>query len=645
MGLFRKAVVLTAMLLGTMQLEAQVVLPPIFNCNMVLQKGIEIPVWGWASPGEKVTVTFENHTAVAKAGKDGKWSVKLPAMNYGGPYNMVIKGKNLRTIENIMIGEVWICSGQSNMEWPVASTKNADAEISAADYSDIRLFTVPKKIAQFPGQRLDEGEWWECSPVSVPSFSAVAYFFGRELYQKLKVPIGLINTSWGGTVAETWTSSETVAKDPDFAPMLDKLRKMDLNEYARLQKEELKARLGELPETDEGLVDGNALWAQISYDDQSWKSMNLPGYVEENGMSGFDGVVWFRKVFEVGENGAGKAAKINLAKIDDSDQVWINGTFVGGMENRYNDSRSYGIPEGVLKNGQNVVVIRMVDTGGNGGVYGDKSDLNIKIASTEIPLSGSWKYKIGKVSDVMTQLGPNDFPTLLYNGMIEPIVPYGIRGAIWYQGESNADRAEQYKRVFPNMINDWRNHWRQGDFPFLFVQLANFMRPSETPQESNWAKLREAQLQTLQLPETGMAVIIDAGEANDIHPRDKQTVGHRLALSAQKVAYKQELIYSGPTYKEMKTNGDKVVVLFENVGNSLKVKDKYGYVKGFAVAGNDKKFHWAIARITGENRIEIVSSEVKEPVAVRYAWADNPDDANLYNSDDLPASPFRTDNW
>jgi sialate O-acetylesterase len=397
-------------------------------------------------------------------------------MNYGGPYNMVIKGKNLRTIEGILIGEVWVCSGQSNMEWPVSKVSNAEAEIAAADYPEIRLFTVNKRIAQFPEENLEEGEWWQCSPVSVPNFSAVGYFFGRELYKKLKVPIGLINTSWGGTVAETWSSKETISKDPDFAAQLETLKKMDMEK--------------------------------------------------------------------------------NTAKI-----------------------------------------------------------------------------------------GPNQFPTLLFNGMINPIIPYGIRGAIWYQGESNADRAQQYKRVFPDMIKDWRNHWGQGAIPFLFVQLANYTKPVDVPSESNWAELREAQTQTLDLENTGMAVIIDAGEANDIHPRDKQTVGYRLALSARKVAYKEDLVYSGPMYKEMKIEGNKAIISFDNMGKGLKVKDKYGYLKGFAIAGEDRKFHWAKAKITGLDTIEVSSPDVEKPISVRYGWANNPDDVNLYNSEDLPASPFRTDDW
>lgn len=464
--------------------SAQVVLPPFFNCNMVLQQGIPIPVWGWASPGEKVSVTFNNKTVATKAGKDGKWKVSLAPMNYGGPHNMVIKGKNLRTIENILIGEVWVCSGQSNMAFNLSSANNAKAEIDGSNYPEIRLFTVKRRIAQTPQENLEEGEWWDCSPISTPGFSAVAYFFGRELYQKLKVPIGLINTSWGGTVAETWTSPETIANNPDFTPKLEKLKTMDPNEF-----------------------------------------------IKSTGKEGKD------------------------------------------------------------------------------------------------------------------KLGPNTYPTLLYNGMIHPLVPYGIKGAIWYQGEGNAGRAFQYRRVFSDMIKDWRTHWNQGDFPFLFVQLANFMKADSVPVESTWAELREAQSMTLSLPNTGMASAIDVGEASDIHPKDKQTVGKRLALSALNVAYHQDIENMGPVYKQMKVTGNKVELNFDHVGKGLRAKDKYGYVKGFTVAGASRKFYWATATIEGTNTVVISSPDVADPVAIRYGWANNPDDANLYNSVGLPTDPFRTDKW
>lgn len=624
--------------------SAQVILPPFFNCNMVLQQGIPIPVWGWASPGEKVSVTFNSKTITTKTGKDGRWKVTFDAMNYGGPYNMVVKGSNLRTIENILIGEVWVCSGQSNMEFNLSSALNAQAEIAASDYPEIRLFTVKKRIAQTPMENLEEGEWWQCSPVSSPKFSAVAYFFGRSLYQKLKVPIGLINTSWGGTVAETWTSPEAIGKNPDFVLQLEKLKKIDLNEYGKNIEKEIRERLNEYATSDQGTKDNQPVWAAAELDDHSWKTMSLPGYFETKGLQGVDGVVWFRKTVELTNDLAGKSATIELSKIDDSDVTYVNGVKVGATENKADGLRKYTIPEGVLKAGKNNITVRVEDNGGNGGIYGNANDLKISIANNIIPLAGDWKYKIG-VLKVNTTVGPNSYPTLLFNGMINPLIPYGIKGAIWYQGEGNAGRAYQYRRVFSEMIKDWRTQWNQGDFPFLFVQLANFMKADSVPAESTWAELREAQSMALSLPKTGMASAIDVGDALDIHPKDKLTVGNRLALSALAVAYRQPIENMGPVYKEMKINGSNVEITFDHVVLGLKANDKYGYVKGFTLAGSDHKFHWAKATITGTNTIVVSCPDVTVPVAVRYGWANNPDDLNLYNSKGLPADPFRTDKW
>ncbi len=624
--------------------NAQVTLPPFFNCNMILQQGIPIPVWGWASPGEKVSVTFNEKTVTTKTDKDGKWKVTLQPMNYGGPYKMLIKGKNQRTIENILIGEVWVCSGQSNMEFNLSSANNGQAEIAASNYPEIRLFTVKKRIAQTPQDNLEEGEWWECSPISTPKFSAVAYFFGRALYQKLKVPIGLINTSWGGTVAETWTSPDAIAKNSDFAPMLENLKKIDLNEYGKSVEKELRDRLGEFATTDQGTKDNQPIWADPGMDDQKWKTMQLPGYIENNGLQGVDGIIWFRKTVEMDAADAGKASTLELSKINDSDVCYVNGVKVGGTEQKAESRRSYTIPEGVLKAGKNNVTVRVEDIGGNGGIYGDAKDMKIVAAQKSIPLAGDWKFKIG-VLKVNTTLGPNSYPTLLYNGMIAPLVPYAIKGAIWYQGEGNAGRAFQYRKVFTDMIKDWRTHWDQGDFPFLFVQLANFMKADSLPVESTWAELREAQSMALALPKTGMASAIDVGDALDIHPKDKLTVGNRLALSAIAVAYRQPIENLGPVYKEMKISGNTIEITFDHVVLGLVAKDKYGYVKGFTVAGKDHQFHWAKATISSTNTILINSPEVTAPVAVRYGWANNPDDVNLYNSKGLPADPFRTDKW
>ena len=636
------ATLLLLLLAGS--LTAQVKVPTYFSNNMVLQKGMAIPVWGWATPGEKVTVAIDQSSMSTTADKEGKWNVKLPAMNYGGPYQLTIQGKTNLSFENVMIGEVWVCSGQSNMEFQLITSKNGEAEVAASNYPNIRLFTVKKTISHHQQEKLQDGEWSQCSPATSSNFSAVGYFFGRELHQKLNVAIGLINSSWGGTIAETWTSEQTIGQNPDFTNQLAQLKKVNLDDYAKSVENEVKQRVGETSTIDKGMKNGQALWAAPAYNDAAWKTMELPGYIESNGLQGVDGIVWFRKEITLSADEAKQKSTLYLAKINDSDSTYINGTLIGSTRLQAEKSRVYPIDAGLLKPGKNIITVRIEDIGGMGGVYGNPATLYLQSGDHNISLVGSWKYKVGIVK-FNAVLSPNSYPTLLYNAMIHPLVPFAIKGAIWYQGESNAERAKQYRRVFPDLIKDWRAHWNQGDFPFLFVQLANFKKPDSIPVESDWAELREAQTMTLALPNTGMAVTTDVGEALDIHPKNKQTVGLRLALAGLKVAYQKDIVYTGPVYQSMNVEGNKVTLTFDQIGSGIKIKDKYGYLKGFAIAGEDHQFHWATGKITGINTLQISSSEVQYPVAVRYAWSNNPEDANLYNSADLPASSFRTDNW
>ena len=636
------ATLLLLLLAGS--LTAQVKVPTYFSNNMVLQKGMAIPVWGWATPGEKVTVTIDQSSMSATADKEGKWNVKLPAMNYGGPYQLTIQGKTNLSFENVMIGEVWVCSGQSNMEFQLITSKNGEAEVAASNYPNIRLFTVKKTISHQQQEKLQDGEWSQCSPATSSNFSAVGYFFGRELHQKLNVAIGLINSSWGGTIAETWTSEQTIGQNPDFTNQLAQLKKVNLDDYAKSVENEVKQRVGETSTIDKGMKNGQALWAVPEYNDAAWKTMELPGYIESNGLQGVDGIVWFRKEITLSADEAKQKSTLYLAKINDSDSTYINGVLIGSTKLQAEKSRVYPINAGVLKTGKNIITVRIEDIGGMGGVYGNPATLYLQSGDHNISLVGSWKYKVGIVK-FNAVLSPNSYPTLLYNAMIHPLVPFAIKGAIWYQGESNVERAKQYRRVFPDLIKDWRAHWNQGDFPFLFVQLANLRKQDSIPVESDWAELREAQTMTLALPNTGMAVTTDVGEALDIHPKNKQTVGLRLALAGLKVAYQKDIVYTGPVYQSMNVEGNKVTLTFDQIGSGIKIKDKYGYLKGFAIAGEDHQFHWATGKITGVNTLQISSSEVQHPVAVRYAWSNNPEDANLYNSADLPASSFRTDSW
>jgi sialate O-acetylesterase len=460
--------------------NAEVKLPAVLTSNMVFQRDHAITVWGWAAKGEKVSVTFNKLVKKAKPDASGAWKVVFPAMQAGGgPLQLKVQGKNEITLDNILIGDVWVCSGQSNMEMALRSVNNADQEIAKADYPNIRLLQFPKNLQKEPVNDVEKASWTACSPQTVARFSAVAYFFGRYINKETNIPIGLIHTSWGGTNAEAWTSMDWLVKLPKYkdfpAELAERMKKTD---------------------------------------------------------------------------------SLSLAKMKQ----------------------------------------------------------------------------------------PNEVHSGLFNGMINPLLNLAVKGAIWYQGESNAYEGKLYQTMFPNMIDCWREKWHQPDMPFLYVQLANFTDELPEPGKSNWANLREAQLMTLNHPNTGMAVIIDIGDAKDIHPKNKQDVGYRLALNAMHLVYGKDIVYSGPIYKSMEVAGDKIAISFTQLGSGLMVKDKYGYPKAFAIAGADQTFYWAKAEIKGD-KVVVWSDKVSNPLAVRYAWADNPGDANLYNKEGLPASPFRTDSW
>lgn len=623
--------------------QSAVRLPKILSDHLVIQRNKPITIWGWADPNESVTVMFKSQSKKTKAGKDGKWKIVLQPEAEGGPFEMTIKGKNTLKVSDILIGEVWVCSGQSNMEWSVRSTKNAEAEIRDANYPNIRQFLVAKAVSATPLDEVKAGDWKGCSPATAADFTAVGYFFARDLYKSLNVPIGLINTSWGGTHSETWTSREGFESSPEFKEMISTMPSLDLEALAKEKFEAQVSKLKALGMTFP--VTGSDQWKNEAFDDTAWPVMSLPGVWEQKGLASIDGVVWFRKVVMISSADAGKAATVELGPVDDSDETFVNGEPIGSMKNKYSDNRKYSVPSGILKEGKNVIAVRVEDTGGDGGINGE--DKIMKVTTTSgavIPLAGEWRYKVEKVESGAS-VGPNSYPTLLYNAMINPIINTGIAGVIWYQGESNAGRAYQYRTAFPLMIQDWRKHWNQGDFPFYFVQLASFNASNGTSEHgSTWAELREAQTMTLSLPHTGMAVTTDIGEANDIHPKNKQDVGKRLAAVALHDAYKKDNVFGGPVYQSMKTDGNKIRITFQNTGSGLLAKDKYGYLKGFEVAGQDQLFHYAKAWIES-NEVIVSCDSVKAPVAVRFAWADNPEDANLFNKEGFPAVPFRTDTW
>ena len=619
---------------------ANVRLPKLFADDMVLQRDHLIPIWGWADANEKIEIRFNKQLKSTKADKNGKWIIRLNAENAGGPYELSVKGKNHLVLKNVLVGEVWICSGQSNMAFTVNEAINAEKEINDAEYPFIRHFNVDRGVSSLPKDDVKSGKWEVSTKKTVGNFTAVGYFFAKKLYEELKIPIGLINTSWGGTGSETWTSREAFESSEEFASMIAEMPKVNLDSISQIFIKSITKRI-EILQGSKINLDNPAQFKGLEFDNVSWPEINQPELWETQELGEFDGVVWLRKTITLSTEDVGKAGMLELSKIDDEDITYVNGIEVG-RNNIWDAKRKYPIPAGLLKEGENTIAIRVVDGGGGGGIYGDPSDFKLTVGNNAIPLSGKWKYQ---VESVKSDISPNSYPSLLYNAMVNPLIPFAIQGVLWYQGETNAWRAQQYKKAFPLMISDWRNKWHQGNFPFYFVQLSSF---NETNGNSNngsmWAELREAQTQTLQLPNTGMCVTTDIGDPLDVHPKNKQDVGKRLAAIALNKTYKKNIVYSGPTFKSMEIDGNKIIASFENLGSGLSTPDKYGYVKGFEIAGDDQIFYYAKAKIV-DDKVMIYHENVKNPVAIHFGWADDASDNNLYNKEGFPAVPFRTDNW
>lgn len=643
--IYSRMIVLFVLLLMSGQAHSKIILPSIFTTNMVLQQKSDVAFWGKAGPGKNVVIsvdwTGKNYTA--KADAQGNWKTMVSTPSFGGPYKVTVSDGQPVTLTNVMIGEVWLCSGQSNMEMPLAGWGKIDRykeEIANANFPNIRLFqaektTSTRELSTFP--KISNGGWTICSPVYIADFSSVAYFFARELYRKTGIPVGLIHTSWGGTVAEAWTSAATLKNMPDFAAAVEKVA---ATKSSKNYEQEYKSWKQLVFNSDKGK--GAAGWLGKSTDDSSWNTMELPGYWDKVVLTNVDGIVYFRKKIVIPASWAGKAVKLHLGTIDDDDLTFFNGEKIGETVG-YNIDRVYTIPGNKVKAGENVIAVRIFDGSGGGGMYGDKNVLALTSASGEkISLDGDWKYKLGiDLKDITAPPVSDNEPnraTVLYNAMIHPFTPYRIRGVIWYQGEANTDRADQYRTLFPALIKDWRNKWNAGDFPFYFVQLANFMDREPDPVGSQWAELRDAQLETLSLANTGMAVTIDIGEVKDIHPKNKQEVGRRLALIALAKNYGKKIAYSGPRFTSQQITGNTVELSFNFTEGGLVARK--GELKGFAIAGADKEYYWAKAEIRGD-KVIVSSDKVPNPVAVRYAWGNNPE-CNLYNGAGLPASPFRT---
>ncbi len=638
-------------------ISAKVRLPKLFTNNMVLQRDMPVKIWGWADAGEEITITFLENEYSTVTSSFGAWEIKLPSQKAGGPVEIEVVGNNSIKLENILFGDVWICSGQSNMYFRTAAAKNSYRDINDANYKKIRLFQIDKDSHYQPKEDLASGKWLECSPKTVRGFSAVAYFFGRELHKEIDVPIGLIHTSWGGSSIQAWMDGETIKKFPDYHDEVLEIEKTP-NYFEQLEQEYENnggnLLVSEIFKQDPGFNDDGSLSSSEFFTEGKWNEIKVPGYWEDLGLEDYDGTVWYRKQFEIPDAFRNNDLQIDLGWIDDYNFAFFNGEKLG--QTYYKGSeRRYTIPKEKVKKWVNEILICVYDKGGKGGFWGPrKSHLKIKDddSGLNLDIQGLWKFKVGStkanielnLTKTNKQPQKRALPTFLYNAMIASLTEYAIKGAVWFQGESNAGNGAEYAKLLPAMIEGWRDKWNQGNFPFLIVQLANYGNPDTTPGQSNWSELHEAQLKTLKVPNTGLAVTVDLGDAMDIHPKNKQDVGHRLMLSAMKVAYGKSVVSSGPIYKSMEVIDGRVVISFTNVGSGLLSKSKFGYLNEFAIASKDKKFVWAKAFIQ-DNKVVVYCDDVPKPIAVRYAWSGNPDEANLYNMEGLPASPFRTDIW
>jgi len=621
-------------------------LPLLFSDGAVLQRDRPLPVWGQAAPGTQVQVGLDGTRVQTVAGADGRWSLQLPAHAAGGPYELVVRaGKEERRVRDVLVGEVWLASGQSNMEWPVATTLHGKDDIATADDNALRHFKIPKSWAATPQAQLAGGQWLPATPQNVGEFSAVAYAFARELRQVLGVPVGIVDSTWGGSSIEAWMDASMLGLD---AAALE--AKMAQRRAADERVEAAtRAKLAAWPAVDPA----SDAFAAAQLDDSDWAAIAVPSVWEAQGYAGMNGVAWYRTAFELSEREAAAGVVLGLGQIDDTDTAWVNGQRVGGVTNGYNVPRVYRVPAGVLRPGLNTVAVRVEDTGGGGGIAGMPEEIFVEpVGGQRRALAGEWRFRTAAVT-VSTADDKNQVDTLLYNAMIHPLLPYPLAGVIWYQGETNASEegAYRYRDQFKALIEGWRARWQAPAMPFLWVQLAAFgsggdrLAADGTVIDSPWATLRESQSAALALPATGQAIAIDVGNAHDIHPRDKHSVGHRLALAARRVAYgEQGLVHRGPLFEEAKTQGGELVLRFDAPGGVLAARGGGDAVQGFEVAGADNRFHPAQARIAGDT-VVLRSAAVARPEAARYGWSDNPGSADLVGQDGLPASPFRTRAW
>ena len=679
--------------------HADVQLAGIFSDHMVLQRQMPVRVWGRATPGEAVAVALADRRGQARTGADGRWQVTLPALPAGGPHQLVVQGRNRLVLTDILMGELWLASGQSNMEWPLKWTDGADAELAQAAAADqpidplIRHVKLPHRALLRPDDDLPAQAWQRSTPQQAAEFSAVAWHFARRLRRELGVPVGLVNNAWGGTHIETWTSPRAALADADLAPTV---RSLPASPDA-MQRQRLAQMTGTVQRWQPGVAldpagattatpsapnaaptadtnaDTNAAAtggsnpspatptdAQPDHDDRRWRTLQQPGIWEGQGLPGVDGAVWLRQHVELTEAQASGPATLHLGMVDDCDETWLNGQRVGGLCG-WDTPRHWPVPAGLLKPGRNVVAVRVTDTGGGGGLHGDAAAVRLDTAAGSLPLPSAWRARVATVA-AASEVAANDAPTLAFNGMLRPLLPLRLRGVLWYQGESNVGRAAAYAGAFQRLIVDWRRQFNQPALGFYFVQLAAYLPLDRNSLAgSAWAELRDAQRQALALPHTGMVVATDVGDADDIHPRRKQPVGQRLAGLVLRGELGRPIAADGPVLRQVQRSHGAIRLRFGVSDALLALRGADGRPhlpgsargkhdgsgpgptpQGFAIADASGQFKPAQARIHGA-WVQLWRDDMPNPQHARYAWVDNPQRANLVSRLGLPASPFRTD--
>jgi sialate O-acetylesterase len=624
---------------------ADVRMPGIFTDHAVLQRKAPIKIWGWADKGERVTVYLNAATKSVITDQDGRWLITMPQMEAGGPYELVVKGKNTLRFADILIGEVWLCAGQSNMQFVVKNTISVREATQQANFPAIRHFKVKEKIAPAPSDDVAGGSWTVCSPETVQSFTAVGYFFAKQLNQDLNVPVGIINASWGGTYIEAWVSRSALAENPDYRDVPVITEHQLSAWYSNV--EELYARYGKKLgiQSFSNYKTSDSLWHRNDYADDRWILTPFPGDFDKTALPRYDGTVWFRSNFTLDNRASTKGWTLHLGKIEDYADIFINGRKIGTASSTNNTS-DYVIDPSVLTSNENTIAIKVNDYWETGGFTAGPQTYylegNQDTTSRILLADLHWKMNFASANTWIRT--PNVHPNVLFNGMVNPVIPYSLKGVLWYQGENNAEFAFQYRELLPMLIADWRARFGQPAMPFYFVQLPNYQKYQQNSKNggAQWAEIRESMQKTLAVPHTGMAVTIDLGDSTDVHPRNKEDVGKRLSLIALCNLYGKRYTYTGPEVKSIAFEEGKIRITFKR-GSRLVARDRYGYLRGFELAGKDKKFVNAKAFIQ-DSVVVVESPFVLSPEAVRYSWSNNPD-GNLYNEAGLPASPFRSDHW